>query len=63
MVGGPLHHAYDLGGPATPAKTLCGRRAFAGTSRGNVWHDHGPAALADALARVSCPECRARIGA
>jgi hypothetical protein len=57
MVGTVLH-AYVVGDPPTPAKTLCGRRAFAGTSRGNVWRDHGPVGPPTAAADVSCPACR-----
>jgi hypothetical protein len=57
MVGMVLH-AYAVADPPTPAKTLCGRRAFAGTSRGNVWRDRGPLDRSVAAAEVSCPDCR-----
>jgi hypothetical protein len=59
---GTVLHAYVVGDPPTPAKTLCGRRAFAGTSRGNVWHDHGSAPLGEALGRINCADCRSRLG-
>jgi hypothetical protein len=62
---GTVLHAYGVGDPPTPAKTMCGRRAFAGTSRGNVWRDLGPLDLAVAVAKVDCPDCRsllARLG-
>jgi hypothetical protein len=59
---GTVRHAYALGDPPTPAKTLCGRRAFAGTSRGNVWRDLGEVERAVAEAEVNCPECRALLG-
>jgi hypothetical protein len=55
---GTVLHAYVVGDPPTPAKTLCGRRAFAGTSRGNVWRDLGPLDWPAAAARVDCPACR-----
>src|SRR5262245_18158728 len=58
---GTVRHAYALGDPPTPAKTLCGRRAFAGTSRGNVWRDRGAVDRAVAEAEVSCPDCRAQL--
>ena len=62
---GTVLHAYGIGDPPTPAKTLCGRRAFAGTSRGNVWRDLGRLDLGTAAAQVDCPACRsllARLG-
>jgi len=62
---GTVLHAYAVGDPPTPAKTLCGRRAFAGTSRGNVWRDRGPVARPAADAAVDCPACQsllARLG-
>jgi hypothetical protein len=55
---GTVLHAYAVGDPPTPAKTLCGRRAFAGTSRGNVWRDRGPVDQPVAVAEVDCPDCR-----
>ena len=55
---GTVGHAYLVGDPPTPAKTLCGRRAFAGTSRGNVWRDRGPLERTAAAAAVNCPDCR-----
>jgi hypothetical protein len=57
--GTVTRHAYRLGDPPTPAKTLCGRRAFAGTSRGNVWSDRGAVPIADAQAEINCPDCQA----
>jgi hypothetical protein len=57
-LAGTVRHAYRVGDPPTPAKTLCGRRAFAGTSRGNVWRDLGPRDRAAAVAEVNCPDCR-----
>jgi hypothetical protein len=55
---GMVLHAYAVGDPPTPAKTLCGRRAFAGTSRGNVWRDRGPLDWEVAVGEVDCPACR-----
>lgn len=56
---GAVRHAYRTKGDG--GRLLCGRRLGAGTSRGNVWHDHGAANSSSELGSVSCPDCRRAI--
>lgn len=53
---GVMRHAYRVD---DQAHTLCGRRAFAGTSRGNVWRDLGR--LGPEPDAVTCAGCRAAL--
>jgi hypothetical protein len=56
---GVVRHAYRID---DQAHTLCGRRAFAGTSRGNVWRDLGELAGSPAVTCLACQEGLKRLG-
>ena len=55
---GRMGHGYAFDGFGPAAHTLCGRRMFAGTSRGNVWYDHGDLLPETAARVVNCPDCQ-----
>jgi hypothetical protein len=59
---GSVRHAYRLREADTPSHTLCGRRAFAGTSRGQVWHDRGPLRTPGQVGCGACLEELRRLG-